>query len=73
MLQQKLKTTRENNINSALQALKNPSQDDSKLQSISHTALKFGISRASLRRAIANNEVPYRQGPPKVLTDHEEE
>jgi len=62
---------RENNIKAALSALKEP-LPDGKHPSVNRTALSFGISRASMRRAIANGGPPSRRGPPKVLTTHEE-
>src|ERR1700751_1050794 len=72
MSQQKLNMIREKNINSALCSLKNPSPDG-KYPSVNRTALKFGINRNSVRRAIANDGPLGRRGPPNVLTNHEEE
>jgi hypothetical protein len=65
--------TRQNAISGALLAIENAPPNDRKVRSIRHTAKRFGIPEANLRRAIRNGGPPGRPGPTKVLTDHEEQ
>jgi DDE superfamily endonuclease len=69
MSQEKL---REDKIKAALQFLQNHPFSGKQL-SVKRTAFTFGIPRTILQRAVTNGGPPRRSGPPKVLTDHEEE
>ena len=63
-------TLRKNTIHTALQILKNPT--GTKRPSVNSVAKRFGLAETTLRRAVKNGIPSRRQGPPKVLTDHEE-
>ncbi|CAG8815646.1 910_t:CDS:1, partial [Racocetra fulgida] len=65
-------TTRHNAINNALKAIKTP-KNDSKTPSTRSIARDYGLSEATLRRAIKNDGPLTRPGRAKILTDHEEE
>ena len=64
--------TRHNNINNALKAIKH-SPDNSKTPSTRSIARDYGLSEATLRRAIKNDGPLARPGRTKILTNHEEE
>jgi len=63
---------RRDSISAALAEL-NKYPVGSKRPSVNSIANDFGLSEATLRRAIKNGGPPNRQGPPTVLTKHEEE
>lgn len=62
---------RRNVISAAINELNNY-PTGSKRPSVNSVAKDFGLSEATLRRAIKNGSLPNRQGPPTILTEHEE-
>lgn len=71
MPSQKDQTSRHHTIQAALQAFKNP-PPNSKNPSIRAISTKFGVSEATLRRAIRNGGPAGLQGRGNVLTENEE-
>jgi hypothetical protein len=72
MPKQSKKATQNIAIQAALKILKNPSINE-KTPTVNGTANRFGLSEATLRRAINNGGPLNCSGPAKYLTDHEEQ
>ncbi|CAG8827420.1 19488_t:CDS:1, partial [Cetraspora pellucida] len=69
--QRELKDNRNKTILAALNEYKNY-PPNVKHPSISSIARDYDIPRITLHRAIKNDSPPKRQGPPTILTEHEE-